>query len=36
MKADSPKKLEKIIKKAISLNKTVLIEVKIGNTPSPF
>jgi len=36
MKADSPKKLEKKIKKAISLNKTVLIEVKIGNTPSPF
>ncbi len=36
MKANSPKALEKSIKKAISLNKTVLIEVPIGETPSPF
>ncbi len=36
MKANNPKALEKSIKKAISLNKTVLIEVPIGEMPSPF
>ena len=36
MRANNPQVLEKSIKKAISLNKTVLIEVPIGETPSPF
>ena len=34
MRAESPKALEKCIKKAITLNKTVLIEVPTGETPS--
>ena len=36
MKAESPEGLEKSLKKAITLNKTVLIEVPIGQMPSPF
>jgi len=36
MKASSPKSLKKSLKKAIALNKTVLIEVPIGDMPSPF
>ena len=36
MKATSPNLLKKCIKKAIALNKTVLIEVPTGETPSPF
>ncbi len=36
MKAKNPKALEKSIKKAIKLNKPVLIEVPTGETPSPF
>jgi thiamine pyrophosphate-dependent acetolactate synthase large subunit-like protein len=36
MKAESPEGLEKSLKKAIALNKTVLIEVPIGQMPSPF
>ena len=36
MKAENPNELETCIKKAITLNKTVLIEVPTGETPSPF
>ena len=36
MKASSPKSLKQSLKKAIALNKTVLIEVPIGDMPSPF
>ena len=36
MRATSPNLLKKCIKKAITLNKTVLIEVPTGETPSPF
>ena len=36
MKASSPKSLKQSLKKAIALNKTVLIEVPIGELPSPF
>ena len=36
MKAESPEALEKSIKKAITLNQTVLIEVPIEEFPSPF
>jgi len=36
MKAENPNELEACIKKAITLNKTVLIEVPTGETPSPF
>jgi len=35
-KADSPESLEETLKKAITLNKTALIEVSIGETLSPF
>ena len=36
MKAENSNELETCIKKAITLNKTVLIEVPTGETPSPF
>ena len=36
MKAENPEALEKSLKKAIALDKTVLIEVPIGQMPSPF
>ena len=36
MKAENPNTLKKCLKKAISLNKTVLIEVPIEQLPSPF
>ncbi len=35
-RADSPESLEETLKKAITLNKTALIEVSIGETLSPF
>jgi len=36
LRADSPELLEKSLKHAMTLNKTVLIEVPIGETLSPF
>ena len=36
MKAESPSALEKSLKEAISLNKTVITEVPIEQMPSPF
>ena len=36
MKAESPRALEKSLKKAVLLNKPVLIEVPLKKTPSPF
>ena len=36
MKAKSPDALKKSLKKAVSLKKTVLIEVPIGEMPTPF
>lgn len=36
IKAETPDALKKSLKKAISLNKPVLIEVPIGQMPSPF
>ena len=36
IKAKSPNELEKSLKYAVALNQTVLIEVPIGELPSPF
>ena len=36
MKAENPDVLKKSLKEAIAMNKTVLIEVPIGQMPSPF
>jgi len=36
MKAENPNALKESIKKAVALNKTVLIEVPTGELPSPF
>ena len=36
MTAKNPEELQKSLKKAINLNKTVIIEVPISQMPSPF